>query len=170
MDALTAIKGKRDTRSYEDRAVPGDVLDRVLDAARMAGSAKNGQPVRLIVVSALDTKKALIAAGDFASWIDQAPLLVVLTVEAAAGPRRLFDVGRHAQNMMVAATAEGLASCPVTFHHQEVVRQVLSIPADVDAPMVVSVGWPAAPDASPSPIAGPRIPLSEYVMTGSWMG
>lgn len=168
MDALTAIRRKRDTRSYQDRAVPGEVLQRALDAARMAGSAKNVQPVRLIVVSEQATKTALIAGGDYAGWIDRAPHLVVVTVQTAAGPRRLFDVGRHAQNLMIAATAEGLASCPVTFHHQEVVREVLSIPEEVEAPMVVTLGWPRA-DASASPIAGPRISLDEYVMNESWL-
>lgn len=168
MDAMTAMKRKRDTRSYQDRVVPDNVLQRVLDAARMAGSAKNVQPVRLIVVSEQATKSALIAGGDYAGWIDQAPHLVVITVQTAAGPRRLFDVGRHAQNLMIAATAEGLASCPVTFHHQEVVREVLSIPEEVEAPMVVSVGWPTT-DAPGSPIAGPRIPLDEYVMNESWL-
>lgn len=167
MDTLTALRSKRDTRSYHDRPVPTEVLGRVLDAARMAGSAKNGQPIRLIVISEQETKTALVAGGDYASWIDQAPLLVVITARADAGPRRLFDVGRHAQNLMVAATAEGLASCPVTFHHQDVVRQALAIPPDVDAPMVVSLGWPD-PDAGPSPIAGPRMALSEYVMHDAW--
>lgn len=167
MDALTAIKGKRDTRNYADRAVPEEVLGRVLDAARMAGSAKNVQPIRLIVVTDLEAKRALIAGGDFASWIDQPPVLVVITVQAQAGPRRLFDVGRHAQNLMVAAHAEGLASCPVTFHHEDVVRSVLSIPNEIEAPMVVSLGWPSG-DAGPSPIAGPRVSLDAYVMHGSW--
>lgn len=169
MDALTAINAKRDTRGYLDKPVPDDVVERLLNAARMAGSAKNAQPIRLIVVSDAEAKSALTAGGDFAAWIDQAPLLVVLTVTAAAGPRRLFDIGRHAQNLMVAATAEGLATCPVTLHHQDVVRQLLAIPADVEAPMVITLGWPAeAAVSAPSPIAGPRLALDEYVKHGSW--
>jgi len=54
----------------------------VLDAARMAGSAKNRQPVRVVVVTDRADKVALRAGGDFASWIDQAPVLVVFTVAA----------------------------------------------------------------------------------------
>jgi nitroreductase len=167
MDALRALRAKRDTRSYLDRPVEADVLDRVLDAARMAGSAKNRQPVRVVVVTDHDTKVALKAGGDFAAWIDQAPVLVVFTVTSDAGPRRLFDIGRHAQNLMVAATAEGLASCPVTLHHEEEVRAVLGVPAEVETPMLVSLGWPA--DLAPPPgIAGPRVGLDHYVMKGRW--
>lgn len=167
MDALRALRAKRDTRSYVDRPVEPEVLDRVLDAARMAGSAKNRQPVRVVVVTDQDTKVALKAGGDFAAWIDQAPVLVVFTVTSDAGPRRLFDIGRHAQNLMVAATAEGLASCPVTLHHEEEVRAVLGVPAEVETPMLVSLGWPA--DLTPPPaIAGPRVGLDRYVMQGRW--
>lgn len=168
MDALVAIKSKRDQRDYRDDPVPDDVLDTLLDAARMAGSAKNKQPVRVVVVTDPDTKAALIPGGDFASWIDRPPVLVVFTVTQDAGPRSLFDVGRHAQNLMVAANALGLTSCPVTLHHQDVVREVLSIPADVDVPMVISLGYPAE-QSGPSPIAGPRVPLGDYVHRGRWV-
>ncbi|MEZ5374937.1 MAG: nitroreductase [Acidimicrobiales bacterium] len=167
MDAIAALRNKRDQRDYTDEPIADDLLDTVLDAARMAGSAKNQQPVRLVVVTDPATKEALKAGGDFAAWIDRPPVLVVFTVRADAGPRALFDVGRHAQNLMVAATALGLSSCPVTFHHQAVVREILGIPDDVDAPMVVSLGHPA-PSSGPSPVAGPRLPLGDYVHRGRW--
>jgi hypothetical protein len=56
MDALTALRSKRDTRSYRPDPIDDATLDQVLDAARMAGSAKNRQPVRMVVVTDLDTK------------------------------------------------------------------------------------------------------------------
>ena len=105
---------------------------------------------------------ALLSAG----WIDEAPLVVAVAVSVEAGPRRMFDVGRHAQNLMLAATAVGLASCPVTMHHQDVVRDVLAMPDDVEAPMVVTLGWPGP--SQRSSIGGPRIPLTEYVMRDGW--
>ncbi len=167
MDALAALKNKRDQRDYTDEPIDDDLLAQVLGAARMAGSAKNQQPIRLIVVTDPDAKEALKAGGDFASWLDRPPVLVVITVRADAGPRALFDVGRHAQNLMVAATALGLSSCPVTFHHQDVVRGVLGIPDDVDAPMVISLGHPAAA-TGPSPVAGPRLGIDDYVHHERW--
>ncbi len=167
MDALAALRNKRDQRDYTDDPIDDQTLATLLDAARMAGSAKNQQPIRLIVVTDPATKEALKAGGDFAAWLDRPPVLVVITVRADAGPRALFDVGRHAQNLMVAATALGLSSCPVTFHHQTVVRDILGIPDDVDAPMVVSLGHPA-PAGAPSPVAGPRIGLEDYVRHEGW--
>ncbi|NCG23036.1 MAG: nitroreductase, partial [Actinobacteria bacterium] len=61
MDILTALRTKRDTRAYTDDPVDEEVLGRVLDAARMAGAAKNKQPVRLVVVTDHDDKVALSA-------------------------------------------------------------------------------------------------------------
>lgn len=167
MDAIRAIRTKRDTRSYTDRAVDADLLARVLDAARMAGSAKNVQPVRAVVVTDQATKEALKAGGDYAAWIDRAPVLVVFTVTADAGPRRLFDIGRHAQNLMVAANAEGLTSCPVTLHHEDQVRRVLGVPDGVETPMLVSLGWPDSLEP-PAGIASPRVPLESYAMAERW--
>jgi nitroreductase len=167
MDAFRAILTKRDTRSYTEAAVGQEVLDRVLNAARLAGSAKNVQPVRVVTVTDRDTKVALKAGGDYAAWIDEAPVLVVMTVTADAGPRRLFDIGRHAQNLMVAANAVGLTSCPVTLHHQDVVREALGIPDEVEAPMLVSLGYPESMEP-PAVIAGPRVALSDYAMSERW--
>lgn len=168
MDALKAILTKRDTRSYTNDPVDPDVLERVLDAARLAGSAKNVQPVRVVTVKDEATKEALKGGGDYATWIDKAPVLVVFTVTEDAGPRRLFDIGRHAQNLMVAANANGLTSCPVTLHHQDVVRKVLGIPGNVEAPMLVSLGVPESMEP-PAAIAGPRVPLGEYAMAERWV-
>ena len=50
MDAYKAIVTKRDTRAYTDKAISDEVLGRVLQAGRMAGSSKNTQPVRLVVI------------------------------------------------------------------------------------------------------------------------
>lgn len=167
MNTIDTLRTKRDTRSYSEAPIEADLLDRLLDAARMAGSAKNAQPVRAIVITNTETQAALKASGDYASWIDQAAVVVVFTVPPSAGPRRLFDVGRHAQNLMVAAHAEGLASCPVTIHHEDIARQVLGIPEDVDPSMIVTLGWPAPSDA-PNPVAGPRLPLDDYTHDERW--
>ena len=167
MDAFKAILTKRDTRSYTEDAVEPEVLAKVLNAARLAGSAKNVQPVRVVTVTDRDTKIALKSGGDYAAWIDEAPVLVVMTVTTDAGPRRLFDIGRHAQNLMVAANAVGLTSCPVTLHHQDAVRSALGIPETVEAPMLVSLGYPESMDP-PAVIAGPRVPLTDYAMSERW--
>lgn len=168
MDALTALRNKRDTRTYTEAPIDDETLDRVLGAARMAGSAKNVQPVRMVVVTDQATKVQLKDSGDFASWIDKPPVVVVVAVRNNAGPRGMFDVGRHAQNLMVAAHAEGLGSCPVTIHHPEVASAALGIPDEFEPAMIVSLGWPAPGEKPPAQIAGARLALDSYAMKGTW--
>ncbi len=168
MDALTALRTKRDTRAYTDAPIDEDVLRRVFDAARMAGSAKNHQPVRLVAVTEAEDKTAIKAAGDFADWIDKAPIVVVAVVRTGGSLRLQFDVGRHLQNLMVAAHAEGLATCPVTVHHPEVVAARLGIPDTHEALMFVTLGWPAPGGEAPPAIASPRVALEDYLMQGRW--
>jgi nitroreductase len=75
-DAITAVLAKRDVRHYRLEAITPEHEDRLVQAARMAGSAKNVEANRLMLVMDPAVKTALVAAGDFSTWIDTAPLIV----------------------------------------------------------------------------------------------
>jgi nitroreductase len=163
VDAYTAIVTKRDTRSYADEPVEDDVLLRLLQAGRMAGSSKNTQPVRFVVVRDRDRIRALATSGDFAAWIPDAPVVVAVVVPNVA---RDFDAGRAAQNVMLAAHAAGLATCPVGVHHQERARPALGLPDTHRVAMLVTLGHPGPP-GPPRP-DGARLPLETYVAWEVW--
>ena len=166
MDTYEAIVTKRDTRRFRPDPVDDADLRRILQAARMAGSAKNEQVNRLLVVTDQDDRARLAGCGRFARWLPSAPVVIVFVVPAQGA--RPFDYGRMAQNMMVTANALGLASCPMTFHDEACARDVLGIPDDLTAPMGVAVGYPGEADQNrPS---SPRVPLDELVRWGRWSG
>lgn len=119
---------------------------------------------RLVVVTGEAERARLARCGRLSSWIASAPVVIVLIVPADGG--RPFDYGRMAQNMMVAANSFGLASCQVTFHDADCVREVLGLPDDRTGPMGVAVGRPGPPDPERSP--SPRLPLDELVRWGHW--
>lgn len=166
MDAYEAVVTKRDTRHYLPDPIDEGDLRRVLQAGRMAGSAKNAQLTRIVVVVDPGDRERLAQCGDFTRWIASAPVVLVMVVPKEGG--RLFDVGRMAQNMMVTAHSMGLASCPVTFHHQECVGALLGIPDDHEAPMGLGLGRPRPPERPRR--SSPRIPLDELVSWGRWHG
>ncbi|MFQ5557574.1 MAG: nitroreductase family protein [Acidimicrobiales bacterium] len=165
MTPYEAIVSKRDIRHYTDEPVADEAMRRVLQAGRMAGSAKNMEVNRLIVCRDRVVKDALARAGDYAGWISRAP--VVIGIAAPVDDHRMFDVGRMAQNMMVAANAEGLATCPVSLHRQADVRAAVGLPDDWGMRMVVTVGHPD-PDAPPSPLKRPRVALDDLVSHDRW--
>ena len=163
MDAYQAIIGKRDRRDYDSRPIPEDVLQRILQAGRMAGSSSNSQPFRFIVMREQASKERLAPAGPGTAPLVRAPLAIVVVLERG---RRDFDVGRTAQNMMVAAWAEGIHSCPIGLRGEAVASAALGLPDTHYAAIGISVGYPAA-NAAPGE-SRPRLPLEELVHYDKW--
>jgi nitroreductase len=159
------IRSKRDTRAYADRQIPNETLHRILQAGRMAGSSKNSQPCRFVVLRDQGHKQELAACGDFAQHLPSAPVVVAVVLLPDGGP---FDAGRAAQNMMVAAWAEGITSCATTMHHAEDAARVLRLPPGHRVAIALPLGYPAA-DAPARP-GRPRLPLDEYVHEEYWRG
>ncbi len=160
-----AIISKRDVRHYTDQPIGDEVMRRILQAGRMAGSAKNVEANRLIVVTDQSVQEALAHAGDFASWIGSSAAIVGFA--SPSTELRLFDVGRQAQNMMIAAHSEGIATCPVTLHRTEVAGAAVGLPDDWVMPMVITLGWPIA-DPPDSPLKRVRVGLDELVRYDRW--
>ena len=165
MDAYEAIVTKRDTREYDARPIEDGHLQNLLQAARMAGSSKNEQPIRLIVVTSAEQKQALASCGDFTTHLPASPLVIVVVRVEGSRP---FDAGRAAQNMMLTAWAEGIASCPASMHKAEEAAKVLGLPAGYTVANTIAFGYPGGIDTARP--ARPRKPLDEYVHWDRWDG
>ncbi|MFQ5880122.1 MAG: nitroreductase family protein, partial [Dehalococcoidia bacterium] len=125
--------------------------------------AKNTQPWRFIVLGDEAKKGELAACGRFARHIPSAPVVIAVVMPAGAYD---FDAGRAAQNMMLAAWDEGIASCPVSMHDQACALRVLGIPAGHRITIVLAFGYP--PPSGRKTMGSPRLPLEELVHRGGW--
>ena len=163
MDAYNCILTKRDSRAYSDQAVPEATLERVLRAGRMAGSSKNTQPWRFVVLRDAARKTELAACGQFAQHVPAAPVVVAVVLAPNGGD---FDAGRAAQNMMLTAWTEGITSCPVAMHDRECASRVLGLPEGHRVAMVLAFGYPASEESLHRGI--PRTPLAELVHHERW--
>lgn len=163
MDTYKAIVTKRDTRAYIDRAISADVLHRILTAGRMAGSSKNEQPLRFVVMRDRDAIKSLASCGQFTAAIAGAPLVIAILLRAGSRP---FDAGRAAQNMMLAAWAEGVTSCPIGIQDAECGRVSLGAPAEYEVAMVLTMGYPAP--GQPLSRGQKRLTLDDLVHRDKW--
>ena len=161
------VRTKRDTRSYAERPIPEETLRRILQAGRMAGSSKNSQPCRFVVLRDAEHKRELTACGDFATHLPSAPVAVAVVLEPDGGP---FDAGRAAQNMMIAAWAEGITSCPTSMHRPEDAARVLGLPEGYRVATVLPFGYPAPVEDGAARPPRPRLPLAEYVHEERWGG
>ncbi|HEX7098273.1 MAG TPA: nitroreductase family protein [Acidimicrobiia bacterium] len=144
----------RAIRSYRDEPLSEEDLAAILEAARWTGSSKNRQDWSFVVVTDRDRLLRLAECGDFTDPVRRSAATIVIVQEPGGYE---FDSGRVAQNIMLAANAIGVASCPITFHRDDDVREVLGIPEDRRARYGISLGYPA-PDAAPARMGGRKPP------------
>ena len=140
MDAFLAIVSKREVRSYADRPLPGDAVRRVLEAGRLAGSSKNRQQRRFVILS----DRQAIARGVYEPGNIAGAALVVAIVTSGKGPTGL-DAGRAAQNMMLAAHGEGIGSCPNGVADREAIGAAVGVQEGEQVATILSFGYPAKP-------------------------
>ncbi len=143
MDAYLAIASRRDQRRYEPEPLPDEVVTRILDAGRLAGSGSNRQPWTFVVVESRDRVEAL-AKGVYAPGNVLGAGLVVGVAVSGKGPVS-FDAGRAAQNMLLAAWNEGVASCPNGIADRDAVSAALGLSDDEAPAIVLTFGRPQRP-------------------------
>jgi len=141
VDTFLAIASKRDTRRYAEAAVPDDVQRRILDAGRVAGSAVNRQPWRFLVVESPDVKEQLADTVYAPGNVHGAQFVVAIVTSASGG----MDIGRCAQNMMLAAWNEGVVSCPNGMPDAAKTAEVLGLEGEERPAVVLSFGYPVTP-------------------------
>ena len=140
MDAFLAIASRRDERRYRPDPLPEAIVERILDAGRLSGSAGNRQPWTFVVASGRERLDRL-ADGVFEPGNIHGAGLVVAIVVSGKGPVR-FDAGRAAQNMLLAAWNAGVSSCPNGIADADRVRSALDLADDEEVAIVLSFGMP----------------------------
>jgi len=154
--AYRAVLTLRAVRAYSDEPLAGDTINAILEAARWTGSSKNRQLWSFIVIDDHDQRTRLASAGDFTTPVLAAPVVIAVVQEPEGYE---FDTGRVAQNIMLAADALGVASCPVTLHREDEAADVLGLGPGARCRYAVTLGYPA-PDDRPA-VRGGRKPLGE---------
>ncbi|QQY78813.1 nitroreductase [Keratinibaculum paraultunense] len=163
MDVLSAIKDRRSIRKYSDKPVEEEKLLKVLEAARLAPSARNEQNWKFIVVKDPETKEKLTEAiGQ--SFVGEAPIILVScgtetkSVMRGGQPRYTVDLSIATAYMILEAYEQGLGTCWLGSYDEDKVKKVLGIPEDVRVVAITPLGYPAE-----SPAPRPRKELDEIV-------
>jgi nitroreductase len=172
METWEAINSVRVVRQFADRPLSAEHESRILNAARRTGSSKNEQTWAFIVIHDRDHLRELATVGRYADHLAGAAMAVALvTPDESAGWRntRMWDLGRAAQNMVLAAWELGIGSAPATVFEHELAARLLGLPADRRCNYLLSFGYPADASALSAPNkAGGRVALEAVVHEERW--
>jgi len=156
------VRSRQSVRKYSKQPVEADKLGLCVEAVRLAPSASNGQPWRIIVVDepglCESVAKACVGPGsNFNRFAIQAPVLVAFVVEKSSAINQigaliksrdypLLDIGIAAAHFSLQAAELGLGSCMMGWFAEGKIRKLLGVPATKRLALVISLGYPEVGD------------------------
>ena len=170
METWDAIRSRRDIRSFTDRPIANDDLDRILEAGRRAPSSRNWQPWDFVVVTDRGQLAELATVWQGAGHVASSAATVAIVapvVEEARRQTEYFDLGQAVMSMMLAAADAGIGSGHSAVGDQDLARRILGLPEDRVCAHLVPLGYPAGRPLVP--LSRPdRRPFDEVVHRGGW--
>jgi len=165
VDVFSAIKKRRSIRNYLPKEVEREKLERILEAGRLAPSARNRQEWRFIVVISKEKREELVReASPHQPFMLSAPVIIVAYtldkdyVMRCGVPAHYIDIAIALTHMHLQAVEEGLGTCWIGSFYQDKVKKVLNLPEDAEVVQLMTLGYPAE-----DPPERPRLPLKEIV-------
>jgi nitroreductase len=164
VSVLAAIQGRKSIRQYSSAPVESEKLKKILEAARLAPSAGNGQAWKFVVVQNEDTRSKLAEAAGGQGFVGQAPAIIVA---CGTEPDKVMLCGQHRYTVdlsiafayiLLEAHELGLGTCWIGKFEEDKVKQILNIPDGVRVVALSPLGYPAE-----QPTPRPRKDLSEIV-------
>jgi nitroreductase len=168
MEFFEVIKNRKSIRSFKRQALPQEVINQLIDAAKAAPSAGNAQPWAFVLATQQKTKQVLAQAAFNQKWLEEAAAVFVVCAdmkraEESYGERGrtlycIQDTAAAVENILLAATALGLGGCWMGAFHEDEVRSIINAPSEMRPVALVPVGYP-----NESPRARSRRPAGEVV-------
>ena len=167
MNFLDNAKKRYSVRSYKSQKVEQEKLDLILEAARVAPTAANLQPVRLIVVQ----EKEGLAKIEKAANIYNAPLAVIVCADHSTAWTRPFDKKQTGDidasiltdHMMLQASELGLGTVWVCYFKPDILSQEFNLPENLEPVNILAIGYADEEPANPDRHGKTRIPLETLV-------
>lgn len=140
---LEIIKKRRSVRKYLDKPISKDILKQLVDAGRLAPTARNDQPWEFVVATERELLKKVGEATDHGKFLrDSAACIIVCCQDTKYF---LEDGSAATENIILAAESFGVCSCWVAGHKKaycEEVKKILNIPDDLIIVSLISLGYP----------------------------
>ncbi len=167
MEFIELVKNRYSVRSYSDRTVEKDKIEKILEAARLAPTAKNLQPFKFLVVESPEAKEHVVRAYP-RKWAEEVPVFIVICVDHSQAWRRPdgksygdVDAAIAVDHMTLAATEMGLGTCWVGYFDSFMLSQSLKLPEGIEPVVILPVGYPKKDEVPERHLK--RKPLAELV-------
>lgn len=147
MELLPEIADRQSTREFLDRPIEQEKVQRILEAGRIAPSAKNRQPWRFIVLNDKQLIQKIKVAAFNQEHVGQAPVVIALcsTNIDYRMPNGQYsypiDITFAGAFMLLQAQHEGLGSCVVTTYDESEVKELLTVPYSMKVVMLLLIGY-----------------------------
>jgi nitroreductase len=159
------VRERRSVRKYSDRRVERQKINLMLEALRLAPSACNAQPWRIIVVDDAQLKDTLVEKGLGVavpnSWAKTAPVIIAACSDLSFFTHRvgekvqgvqyhLIDMGIALEHLVLKAVELGLGTCYIGWFKRKPVKKILNIPSSWNVDCLLTLGYPeSVPEPSP---------------------
>ena len=157
MEFLELVKARQSVRQYQQRPVARELLERLIEAVRLAPSASNAQPWKLIVVDDPQLRERVARATfsravSFNRFALKAPVIAVFVIEKAGlvtqvgawlkkRPFYLIDIGIAAAHFCLQAAELGLGTCILGWFDEMRIKRLLCVPAGRRISLLVTLGY-----------------------------
>ena len=171
METWDAITSRRNVRDFTSDPLSEPSIERILEAAWRAPSARNLQPWDFVLVTDRKQLRELSTVWQGGGHIAHAGAAIAIVVDEDADPRMrevtLYDIGQASMQMMVAAADLGIGSGHSAVGDHALARDILGLPQDKVVRYILDFGHPA--DRPLKPIVNPnRRPFDEVIHRGKW--
>ncbi len=147
MEFWNVIRERRSVRAFRGDPIPDAADQRLREALRLAPSANNAQPCRFVFVRDPAVRARIVAEACHQEGFRDAPLIVVACCKRGTE----FDCAIAIDHLVLMATSEGLGSCWVGWIERDTIREIVGVPADMEIPVIVPIGYPAEHPRGPVP-------------------
>lgn len=144
------IRSRRTIRKFLQKAVPGELLLKCVDAARLSPSGVNFQPLRYVIVNdqkllrkVFDTLSWAVYLPDYYPSEEEMPQAYIVLLLDKNGRTPVHDASIAAMSISMVAYDEGLGSCIIASVDRKRLSKILNTPESLTIELVVALGYPA---------------------------
>jgi nitroreductase len=144
MDVFEAVKTLLAVREYQQKPIPPETIERIVEAGHLTASSMNKQPWSFIVIEERATLEKIGSLVKTGPYIAGAATAIAVAIEKSS-KFGVSDASRAIQDMLLVAWADGIGGNWVGFHGMDAVKPVLGIPDELDLLAILPFGYPANP-------------------------